>query len=200
MNARPQTLQAFLDGMDLAIHASSASERVRDCVSRVLAALKEPAPIVLTETVRLPESELLHPGLEPALRAGGELARLASAIAKLDPLLSWKRRPGAPAEPRHTYANAMVVGPGGIESRKDVWVGMTVMAPGIQYPLHQHAPEEVYLALTEGTFRQGEGEWFSPGVGGTLYNAPNIVHSMKASQNAPFVAIWCLRDDRHQPG
>jgi quercetin dioxygenase-like cupin family protein len=92
----------------------------------------------------------------------------------------------------------MIVGPGGLEDRKDVWVGLSLLAPDVRYPDHQHAPEEIYLVLTDGQFRQGEGEWFTPGVGGTLYNKPNILHAMASSANTPLLAVWCLFDKRHQ--
>lgn len=91
----------------------------------------------------------------------------------------------------------MIVGPGGLEDRHDVWVGLSLLAPGVRYPDHRHAPEEIYLVLTDGQFRQGEREWFTPGVGGTFYNEPNILHAMASSPDAPFLAIWCLFDARH---
>ena len=45
--------------------------------------------------------------------------------------------------------------------------------------------------LSEGEFRQGDGEWFEPGVGGTFYNPPGIVHAMR-SGNKPLFALWFL--------
>jgi quercetin dioxygenase-like cupin family protein len=85
----------------------------------------------------------------------------------------------------------MIVGPGGLESRDDVWVGASVMAPHVRYPDHQHLPEEVYLVMSPGEFRQGDAPWFEPGVGGTFYNPPNIVHAMRSGES-PLLAIWCL--------
>lgn len=52
-------------------------------------------------------------------------------------------------------------------------------------------PEEVYLVLSPGRFQHGSSSWFEPGLGGTLYNEPNIKHAM-ASGDAPLLAIWCL--------
>ncbi|HJV72663.1 MAG TPA: dimethylsulfonioproprionate lyase family protein, partial [Noviherbaspirillum sp.] len=35
------------------------------------------------------------------------------------------------------------------------------------------------------------GEWFHPGIGGGIHNAPNSLHAMRSGP-APFFAIWCL--------
>ena len=85
----------------------------------------------------------------------------------------------------------MIVGPGGLESRNDVHIGVSLLAPNVRYPDHNHAPEEVYLVLSPGRFQHGEFGWFEPGIGGTLYNEPNIRHAM-ASDEAPLFALWLL--------
>jgi len=69
--------------------------------------------------VRVPTSALLDHALEQARRAGGELE---DRVRHLDPVLSWKRRSGAAPQAGASYAdghaNAMIVGPGGLEDRK----------------------------------------------------------------------------------
>jgi len=90
------------------------------------------------------------------------------------------------------HANSTIVGPErGLECRDDVAIGVSLLAPLVRYPDHQHAPEEVYLLLTPGRFQHGGSDWFEPGIGGTLHNEPNIRHAM-VSQDAPLLAIWCL--------
>ena len=68
------------------------------------------------------------------------------------------------------------------------------MAPGITYPDHRHPPEEVYIVLSNGQWRQGSGPWHAPGVGGIVYNPHDIVHAMR-SGDSPLLAIWCLPVD-----
>ncbi len=34
-------------------------------------------------------------------------------------------------------------------------------------------------------------QWHEPGVGGVVYNPPDIVHAMRAEAK-PLFAIWCL--------
>ncbi len=201
LNTRQETLQAFLRAAQRGFQDGSPDQKTTECLSRVFDALQNPAPFAPTEPTRVSTSDLLGDALEPARRAGGALEQLAQRVLDLNPLLSWKRRAGsaptASAGYADGHANAMIVGPGGLEDRHDVWVGMSLMVPGVRYPVHRHSPEEIYLVLTDGKFLQGESEWFTPGVGGMLYNEPNILHSMEASPTTPFLALWCLFDARH---
>lgn len=131
-----------------------------------------------------------------ALR-GAPLAEIASAFGTLEGGLNWYRRKSAtPAdEPFYSsHANAMLIGPGGIEERDDVQVGVTVMAPGIVYPDHDHPPEEVYIALSPGAWWNADMAWTEPGPGGIIYNPPGILHAMRSGSD-PFLALWFLPVD-----
>ena len=92
------------------------------------------------------------------------------------------------------HANGMVVGPGGIEDRQDLLLGVSLLAPHVRYPNHSHAPEETYLVFSEGEFMQ-EDEWFSLGVGGSFFNPPGIKHAMRSGAK-PLLAFWALRPEQ----
>jgi mannose-6-phosphate isomerase-like protein (cupin superfamily) len=116
---------------------------------------------------------------------------LNAALRAIAPDLTWYRRPGGDRRFQDSHANTMLLGPNGLEPREDLWIGATLMAPNMDYPVHHHPPEEVYLVLSEGDWwRDGTG-WFTPGVGGTLYNQPDIRHAMR-SHDRPLFAIWAL--------
>ncbi|MBB4519825.1 quercetin dioxygenase-like cupin family protein [Paraburkholderia fungorum] len=85
----------------------------------------------------------------------------------------------------------MICGPGGTESRHDVQLGFSVMAPHVRYPAHSHPPEDAYMLFTAGEFRQRGGDWFDPGIGGGIHNPPGSPHAMRSGA-APFLAVWCL--------
>ncbi|NBZ87363.1 dimethylsulfonioproprionate lyase family protein [Stagnihabitans tardus] len=118
---------------------------------------------------------------------------LAQAFAALAPRLSWGRR--ATATPDQAYydahANTVILGPKGLERREDLWVGVTVMAPGTLYPDHDHAPAEVYIPLTAGEWWNSAMDWTDPGLEGFIYNPPGITHAMRAG-TGPFLALWFL--------
>jgi len=198
---RPETVQAFLDAVKRAFEASSRDERTSACLTRVFDRLTHPVATAKATAKRVPTSDLMDEALQPARQAGEALGIVANRLEELDLSLPWRLRGGPDLPPDETgpgtIANAMVVGPGGLEERRDVWVGLSLVPPGVCYPEHRHSPEEIYLFLTDGRFRHGERDWFVPGMGGSLYNEPNIVHSMEASPAAPLLAVWCLFDERH---
>lgn len=193
---RPASLTAFLKAVERGFKSASPDRQTRECLGRVFAALAVPGPITDSGGCRVPANDFLEEALEQPRRAGGEMRELAYRIADVEPHLSWRRRgtihPTAGPSFMDGHANSMVVGPGGLENRSDVWVGLSLLAPDVRYPDHSHAPEEIYLFLTDGRFRQEDQEWFTPGVGRTLYNRPNITHAMASTGSAPFLALWCL--------
>ena len=122
------------------------------------------------------------------------LPDIASAFAAIEGRLRWTHRKGVTAADQPFFdghANAMLIGPGGLEQRDDVWVGATLMAPGVLYPDHSHPPEEVYLALTGGEWWNAAMDWTEPGPGGIIYNPPGILHAMRSGEK-PFLALWFL--------
>jgi len=125
--------------------------------------------------------------------AAPHLQSLAASFRAIEPMLRWTNRIGLAAAPSFpdSHANAMIVGPGGFVESDEAEIGVTVMAPHTVYPDHRHPPEEVYIALSGGQWRQNDGPWNEPGVGGLIYNPGNIVHSMRAGEK-PFLAVWCL--------
>jgi len=193
---RFRELQSFLDAMEGAFKQSVSHERTRACFARVAGRLRQVVPSGMAAGRSVQASAVLDAALEPARNAGGALGKLAEHISRLDPMLTWRSR-GDDAGEAAGIASTMIVGPGGLEDRGDVWVGLSLVPPATRYPEHRHPPEEIYLFLTGGLFRHGESGWFAPGIGGTLYNEPDIVHTMEAPASAPLLALWCLFDQRH---
>ncbi len=105
--------------------------------------------------------------------------------------MRWAPRSASEGAFREGHANAVILGPGGLEVRDDLWVGATVMAPGLRYVDHDHAPEEVYLSLTPGEWWNTQMDWTDPGPSGFIYNPPGIAHAMRSGRG-PFLALWYL--------
>jgi quercetin dioxygenase-like cupin family protein len=158
----------------------------RRTAAKVFHALEIAAPTTTTPAVRLPVCSLLPAALCVEV-SHSSLKLLLEAFGAIEPQLQWRRRESCAGN----HANAMLIGPGGLEERNDVWVGVSLLAPSVRYPDHSHPPEEVYLVASDGEFRQGRGQWRKPGVGGSLYNSPGIVHAMRSS-NTPLLAFWLL--------
>jgi hypothetical protein len=124
------------------------------------------------------------------------LQQMVSNVVELVDFLPWYQRPVAHnAGFMASHANAQIIGPQGLAVRHDVMVGVTLLRPHTTYPDHQHKPEEIYLALSQGHWRQGNGPWHTPGLGGLVYNPSNVMHGMK-SLGEPLIALWCLPLDK----
>lgn len=193
---RSPELQRFLDRLQEAFVTAELAEPGRAALEKVFARLaarvgERHAPAAED----LPVATMLPGVLAPLLQRDDALGRLAEALADLAPQLGWTTRkitgPTASKGFDAAHANAGLIGPPGMERREDVWLGISLMAPGTRYPDHDHAPEEVYLTLTPGAFLQGEADWLPRKEGQTVYNTPGIRHAMRAT-DGPFLAIWCL--------
>jgi len=129
-----------------------------------------------------------------ASRGPAAIVRLAAALQRLEPSLQWYRRSGdchAESSFFEGHANALIIGATGLVSLPNIVVGVSLLAPHIAYPAHQHPPEELYFVLSPGQWRQNDGDWWEPGVGGVVYNPSNVWHAMR-SDAWPLLAIWCL--------
>lgn len=195
--ARSPELQQFLDVALAALQLRAPGDEARASLNRIAAAAagRVEAPRDRSGN-RQPVCAQLGPLLDSL--SGSDLAPLAHAFRAVEPALDWRPRatnPTASANFPTSHANAIFVGPGGIEQRNDIWIGVSLLGPQVRYPDHDHAPEETYLVLSDGEFRQGDGNWFSPGVGGSFYNPPAIQHAMR-SGDTPLLALWALWNDR----
>ena len=144
----------------------------------------------------LPVCRHLKPALLTAASGSQETAAVAGAFSKIASRLIWRRRiPGKNDQEgfADNHANALLIGTGGLEQRDDIQIGASLVSPAIVYPDHTHPPEEMYVVLSSGEWRNAETDWHTPGIGGTVHNPPGIVHAMRANNDAPLFAIWCLR-------
>lgn len=189
-------LQSAFDLLENAIASrAKAGSPALEAANRIFPALKSVSTKVSTcPPHRLPVCDQIDEAISAIGSDQAESLALARAIKTLDPLLGWYRRTGlADAAPAFAdgHANAVLAGPKGLEERNDVWMGVSLMAPGLTYPNHNHPPEEVYAVLSPGFWRQNSNPWVEPGIGGIVYNPPNIFHAMR-SADTPLLAVWCL--------
>ena len=188
-------LDTFVSGVERYVAAHAApGDALAITAATIFRNLDEAAPESdRPEPAWLPVCRHLDTALE-ALRTQAELARIARSVAAIAPALHWRRKSDAEgAEPGFAegHANAVVIGPGGLRPSRTVQIGVSLVAPTVVYPDHRHPPAEVYLVLSPGDWRRRQGDWFTPGVGGLLYNEPGVVHAMRAVDR-PLFAVWCL--------
>ncbi len=196
MTTRDPALEAFLASVRDALAASDLGREGKATIHRIFGALNAPCGPGSGRPHRIPVCDRCLPeAYANARRHSPTLERIVEAFGTVEPALFWApRSAGGPhASPNwpHGHANALIVGPNGLESRDDVQIGVSLMEPQTRYPDHNHGPEEVYLVASPGRFQHGTSAWFEPGIGGTLYNEPDVRHAM-ASDAAPLLAFWFL--------
>jgi hypothetical protein len=193
--SRIPLLQDFLTSLADAFRARAIGAEASTAIDRIYRALQTPCPAGAGVPQRRPVCGHLPEALATARSGPAPVARVADAFASLEPSLAWAPRaaggPFASENWPEGHANTAIVGPRGLEERRDLSIGASLLAPRVRYPDHSHGPEEVYLVLSPGRFRHGDSGWFEPGIGGTLHNEPNINHAM-ASDDAPLLALWHL--------
>ena len=193
---RSPELQAFVAAAEGAILERScgggpvpkAAERIFSALRASIGQAGQQAP------ARPPVCAYLPAVLAQARRQPGPMGALADAFAAIEPRLEWKARGGAEAHGEDFlkgHANAALVGSEGLEIRSDVWLGVSLLAPHTRYPDHRHPPEEIYVVLSPGEWRQESKPWHAPGIGGLVYNPPNIIHAMRSAEQ-PLLALWFL--------
>lgn len=193
---RSADLQSFLTLAEATIgHGYDVDGRVRVTAGRMFSALQaQPTQAGRPQTVQLPVCRHLPTALEHARRQPGPVGALADAFAIIEPQLNWRVRAGAETldeQFQNGHANATIIGSEGLEIRRDVWIGVSLLAPHTRYPDHRHAPEEICVVLSSGQWRQASHPWHEPGIGGLVYNPPNIVHAMRSTER-PLLALWFL--------
>jgi hypothetical protein len=182
-------MAAFLDASRNALRAACTGDALA-AAERVIAQFGQ-VGTVQDGAERLPVCDWIAPALAGV---AAERAALGQAFAAVEGQLRWRRRASADESEQlfwNGHANAVILGPGGLEDRSDLWIGATVMAPGVRYVDHDHAPEEVYLSLTPGEWWNAAMDWADPGPTGCIYNPPGIAHAMR-SGTGPFLALWYL--------
>jgi hypothetical protein len=196
VTSRDPALQAFLSSVYDALAACDLGPEESAAIDRVYEALAAPASSPSGGGGRLSVCDTCLPeAFARARRHSPRIARIIDAFEVIEPRLFWVSRgasgPGASANWQEGHANAMIVGPRGLESRNDMQIGVSLLAPYVRYPDHNHGPEEVYLVLSRGRFQHGASGWFEAGIGGVLYNEPNVQHAL-ASDATPLFATWLL--------
>ena len=196
MIPRNSKLQVFCDLTETAVltradtceNAGPSAKRVFDVLRNSVGDHGNFAP------ERVPACDALDSALHLANQGPDPIPKLAAALSELSSYLQWQRRNNAPPDGtsfHDGHANALVVGPGGLEERDDVWLGISLLAPHVRYPDHRHSPEEVYVSLAGGSWWNTNMDWTTPGPGGLSYNEPNVMHAMRTDAQ-PLLAIWCL--------
>jgi hypothetical protein len=142
--SRDVAVAAFLSSVRDALAARDLGPEATASIDRVYGALASIGRAGSGRSQRLPVCDrCLAEALDTAHGHSPAMARIAKAFAALEPALFWAPRsaggPHASANWPEAHANATIVGPGGLENRNDVHIGVSLLAPNVRYPDHNHS-------------------------------------------------------------
>ena len=89
------------------------------------------------------------------------------------------------------YGYVQLLGPNAIVEHPAVRVGIGLWGPGLHYPAHKHAAEELYHVLAgEPSFGSGDRAFVATRLGDAVHHAPWQVHSQDFGAT-PTVLLYC---------
>ncbi|MBL4722040.1 MAG: transcriptional regulator [Alphaproteobacteria bacterium] len=196
MANRTANLQRFIGALESSIQARAAQyPAAMPVATRIFTALKNSGAVGETApSTRLPVCDHLDTAYNQGRTGPGGIPELTDALAAIEPALNWTRRDNSAqiaGNFHEGHANAMIIGKGGLETREDVRMGVSLIAPGVLYPRHRHPPEELYVVLSPGEWMQNDNPLAFKKSGDLVHNTPNIWHTMAATKT-PLLAVWSL--------
>ncbi len=199
MATHDQRLTEFIHALEAAAKAATdvldESGKRKATVRAVFAELDGAWAKESVEPAELDACRHLSAALLNAEHGPEPVANLTRAFEALAPALRWRLRPPDAGEDpgfRGGHANADIIGPAGLGRHEDIVVGVSLMAPGVTYPDHDHPPEEIYVVMSEGDWFNESDGWYTPGIGQVVYHQSSIVHAMR-SGTEPLLSVWCLK-------
>ena len=194
MNSRNKALSEFITAHKTVVDTLTQSS-IKTFLNRCHTSLSKSREPTCKDVSNLePVCKYIPESLKLARNQSPELIQLAQKFDNLYRHLPWypSNRSSDKNEAFYNgHANAVITGNGGLEEHKSVRFGASLIAPHLEYPYHRHPPEEGYLVISEGDWRQGSGGWFHRNPGETVHNVPNIWHAMRSGKS-PLLAVWML--------
>ena len=81
----------------------------------------------------------------------------------------------------------------GLVKSRELACGFLMLGPDIEYPLHSHAAQEIYVPLTsQSLWKKGDELWKYRQEGVPIYHKSWVDHGMKTG-SAPLLALYLWR-------
>ncbi|MDO3437044.1 dimethylsulfonioproprionate lyase family protein [Rhizobium sp. CBN3] len=190
---RPRLLQEFLNDIGGLMLSADAPAVASFVAGKVLQRLLK------TGKVR-PEGDPLPGvpgGLDDAIgqlaKSGRKYEAIAGQFKSLADKLLWRRGrtgPFASLNFGNTHSHAVLVGPGGLEERADLRVGVIYMDRYTRFPDHVQTQPRAFILLSPGEICLGDSQWFSAATGTVFANDAGQSFAIRCTAQ-PLLAVWC---------
>jgi quercetin dioxygenase-like cupin family protein len=193
---RQPAVQTLIDAHRSASQALPDGQSVKAFFAKCHQALEKPGQANKHHRPQqLAVCQQLAKAVQPDVNDAPVITALCAAFDEVSKQLNWRLRTGLDDHNPafiNGHGNAVIIGPGGLEAHSEVLFGVSLVGPGVTYGNHQHPPEEGYLVINDGAWRQQNGAWQNRRRGQTVHNPGNIVHAMRAHESTPLLALWML--------
>lgn len=174
---------------------------LRNLAENVASAIQSSADVLNSQVVTLPSLQdaqyvptipygtdrppVAHQFLK-MFRPEGSVRKIVQQLQALDSALIWGHAPGYDPENvgqkfLDNYCHALITGPDGPLMCNYPLGAFVLFGPGTFYKEHSHAPNEVYLALSDGgQWKVGAHDWQPLNAGQTIFIPSNTVHAIQA--------------------
>ena len=130
------------------------------------------------------------------------IASLVQSIVHEAAHFEWRRSyqtPAVSAQFMDNYGWTEWVGLRGPVPSERLACGLLLLGPGVYYPWHRHAAEELYLPLAgRAAWKRGDGAWQQQAPGSVIHHAAWQRHAMQTDLE-PLLALYMWRGaDLHQ--
>lgn len=132
----------------------------------------------------------------PQLQPADALADVVVALQRVAVELSWRQTYGASdfgVDFLRGYGWSEFIGLRGPVPSETIACGVLLLAPGVSYPSHAHAAEEVYLPISGvAEWQKGVGDFAAVPVGQAIHHPSWTPHAMRTGDQ-PLAALYLWR-------
>ncbi|XUM52030.1 dimethylsulfoniopropionate lyase (plasmid) [Rhizobium sp. YTU87027] len=196
-SARPRPLEIVLNAVGDMLLSAHAPVMASFVAGKVYQRLQQPGPINDGFQAGFDVGDHFTRAIDNIRTSLPHLSDAAESLAELKETLLWRSSrsgPFASLKFEQSHAHAILAGPGGLEERSDVRVGVTLMAPYSRFPDHVQFHSRVFLLLSDGEICFDLSNWFRANAGTIFFNEAGRQFAMRCTSE-PLLAIWCHVED-----
>jgi len=190
---RPAELENFLNLLARAMLHPSASTMASFVAGKVFQKLERTGTLSHKQLQDNGTPSGLEAALQNAIATRGICAEVAQCVRRLAHSLVWIRGRSGPFASLNfetAHAHSVIVGPGGLEDRTDIRIGLTYMEPYSRFPDHVQRFSRAFLLLSPCELSIAGESWFATGTGGVFAAEAGQSFAMRCT-TTPLLAVWC---------
>ncbi|MBB3593836.1 hypothetical protein FHX08_004239 [Rhizobium sp. BK529] len=190
---RPAELENFLNSLARAMLDPSASTMASFVAGKVFQKLERTGTLNQRQLQDTGIPSGLESTLKNAIATGKVCAEIAHCVRRLAHSLVWIRGRSGPFASLNfetAHAHSVIVGPGGLEDRTDIRIGLTYMEPYSRFPDHVQRFSRAFLLLSPCELSIAGESWFSSGTGGVFAAEAGQSFAMRCTATS-LLTVWC---------